>query len=195
MGVTVANVDTGISRSSTIALGRDSFVDGELKKIQGAIKSCGSHMEQLKLERAMCVEEIVQLHERSLKIVHELDRLQAVEGRTEAFLKLEGVLNDCFTGIERQEIARDEADQEISDLLERLDDLSYEKENFKEWSRINPPKSVMVVEGGLYPGVTVYGLHAKKIFKDKVTKTKICEFAEQDTSGDTPIYRIATYGH
>ncbi|MBI9091793.1 MAG: DUF342 domain-containing protein [Desulfobacterium sp.] len=193
MGVTVENVDTGISKSSTITLGRDSFVNGELKKIQGEIKICSKHMEQLKLERAMLVEEIAQLHERSVQLAHELDRLQSEEGRTDAFLKLEVQLNDCFTDIERQEIARDEADEEIVDLLERVDDLSYEEENFKEWSRVNPPKPVMTVKGGLYPGVTVYGPHSKKKFKDKITKSKICEFVEQDSSGDAPIYRIANY--
>ncbi|MCP4117108.1 MAG: DUF342 domain-containing protein [Desulfobacteraceae bacterium] len=193
MGVSAENVDTGISRSSTITLGRDSFVESELKKIQGALKVCSSQIEQLKLEREMLVEEIGKLHEHSLKLAHELDRIQAEEGRTEAFLKLEGALNDCFTGIERQEIARDEADQEVSDLEDRVDDLSYEEENFREWSRVNPPKSVMVVDGTLYPGATVYGLHSKKIFKDKVTKSKICEFVEQDPSADAPIYRIASY--
>ncbi len=193
MGVSVENVDTGISKSSTITLGRDSFVNGELKKIQGKIKICRKHMEELKLERAMFVEEIVQLHERSVQLAHELDRLQAEEGRTEAFLQLEVRLNDCFTEIESQEIARDEADDEISDLLERVDDLSYEEENFREWSRVNPPKPVMTVKGGLYPGVTVYGLHSKKKFKDKITKSKVCEFVEQDSSGDAPLYRIANY--
>lgn len=193
MGVTVENVDTGMSRSSTITLGRDAFVDGELKKIQGEIKSCSNHLEQLKLERAMVVEEIDQLHERSLQLVHELDRLESEEGGTEACLQVEAQLNDCFTDIERQEIARDDADEAIADLLERVDDLSYEEENFRAWSRVNPPKPVMVVEGGLYPGVTVYGLHSKKKFKDKITKSKICEFVEQDSSEDVPIYRIANY--
>ncbi|MEH0021794.1 MAG: FapA family protein [Desulfobacter sp.] len=200
MGVYTRHLGTEKSVPNTLTLGKDAFTSKEMKTIRTHIARCEKTIEQI-LEKTKALQnDIMNLHQSTGRLAHELDmardegrilndRLAAEkEGSKEAkivhsqihknkalFSRLDKDLNRYFDRIEKNENRILEMEVEHGQLEDDLEDLNYELANFSEWMETNPGLPMAAVTGRVTPGTMVKGPNASKEIAEKLANVKLKE--------------------
>jgi uncharacterized protein (DUF342 family) len=221
MGVRAKNIGSEKAGHNTIQVGHDVFTEKELEKnaarlseIENQKGLCRQNMEKLSQENLEIQREVSQLaHIQDRSQLEEKDimakiasigdnpehssetaELRARIGHLQQVaMKAEQELDAKFDRNEEIEnlLAREE--EKISALEKKREDLDQEKVNLVKWSKNNPGKPVVIVEGQMMPGTVIFGRHSEKRVGELIRRAKIMETACVDENGrNLGIYEMHT---
>ncbi|WDP92219.1 MAG: DUF342 domain-containing protein [Desulfobacter sp.] len=216
MGLAAQNIGTEMGAPSVIKVGYDAFTARELA--QNKSKTAETKEEILKLEgkKAESGAKKDALQQDISKLAHVQDRSQLEQAeirkqmndpagaavRRELEKKLEALetsareaeesIDRCFTKIDAADALIKKIDREIHRFETLLENLTEERNNLTRWSRDNPGKPQVLVEGALLSGNRIMGKHSDLTVDTMIRHARITEVLAQsdDESGGRPAYRM-----
>jgi len=93
----------------------------------------------------------------------------------QAAQKAEESLDICFDKSEKIEEMIERQNREIEALEKRRGDFLEERNNLITWSKGNPGKPVVIVEGAIMPETIIRGMHSEKRVTEVLRHSKIME--------------------
>ncbi|MBU1194063.1 MAG: FapA family protein [Proteobacteria bacterium] len=187
-GVFAKNIGTEKASPDKIRIGQDLFIARELETIDSKMADIKKDSIALTQKKDKLVLDTEQLQQSAAQFANELDKALELGQETKMGIqKMEEAL--YHMDINKAQIK--EIENTLGRLKGQIDDLHQEKINFTDWARLNTGKSVLSVDGKLFPGTVIFTPHAQKEIKEMAVNVQITESVLQaGEDGATTIYDI-----
>ncbi len=216
MGLSARNIGTQMASPSTIKVGHDAFTEKELKKNKARVakikeeiigrkdKKTGVKSQNTELQKEITelahVQDRSQLEQREIEQkmadpahAREKDQLNTTLAQLNARIeKAEKDLDHCFEKSEAVEGTIKKIDKEIAEMESKRDNLVDERNNLVKWSKDNPGKSLVAVEGAILSGNVIIGKHSEYTVDETVRHARISEilFKTGNGNGERTTYQM-----
>ncbi len=216
MGVTARNIGTEMASPSVITVGHDAFTAKELAQNRAKAAAIKENILELKEKKAEEKARNVELQKEITELAHVQDRAQLEQreineqkkdpalsdGYQDAEKRLEELksivedaekhLDLCFEKSETLEAVIKKMDRDIEKLKQEHGGLIEERNNLVRWSKDNPGKAQVAVEGVILSGTTIIGKHSEYTVDKMIRHAKITEvlFRSDDGDGERTVYQM-----
>jgi len=219
MGIQAKNVGSDMSGPNVLKVGHDVFTEKELEKNTRNSDALLKQIEEIEMRKNKLKEENAAVQKLITDLAHLQDRSQLEEKELESkrvdlgsspenqqaidalnadiqklkqtAQKAESQLDACFDKADQIELVVEKHDQEIQKLEEKRANLTQERNNLIQWSKENPGKPVVIVEGAILAETQIIGKHSEKRITDIVRRSKISEvLCSSDEARGLGIYEI-----
>ncbi len=219
MGVQVRNVGTEMAAPNTLKVGHDAFTDKELEKNKENIEKVKKQIKAIEDKKKTLAQENVELQKQITELAHVQDRSQLEEKELNSTIssmdenasdqekvaqlkqkiivlnenakKAEVTLDGCFDKSEKIEEIVEKCDGDIETLKQRHNDFVEERANLIQWSKDNPGKPVVIVEGAIMPETVIVGKHSEKRVSELIRHARVSEVLVTSEDGsDLNIYEM-----
>jgi len=208
MGVFVRNIGTEMASPSVIKVGHDAFTAKELVQNRAKTAEIKEKIFKLKQKKADEKARNVELQKEITELAHLQDRAQLEQreineqkkesalsgGQTDLEKRLgelkiivedaEKNLDFCFEKSEALEAVIKKADRDIENLRQEHGELVEEKNNLIRWSKENPGKAQVAVDGAILSGTTIIGKHSEYTVDEMIRHARITEVLFRSDEGD-----------
>ncbi|MCG8683403.1 MAG: FapA family protein, partial [Desulfobacterales bacterium] len=199
MGLMARNIGTDMASPSTIKVGYDAFTERELKKNKARVSKIKEKIVGLEEKKAATKQQNNDLQKEITELAHVQDRSQLEQREVEEQFKdassedmrdaltkrldelkqsaqtAEENLDHCFERSEALETQIESLDRDISKLKSTQADMIEERGNLSKWSKENPGKAQVVVEGAILAGNTIIGKHSDYTVDKMIRHARISE--------------------
>ncbi len=203
MGVKARNIGTEKAGPNVLKVGYDAFTEKELEKNTEQVDGLNKQIAYHEKKKEKLKEENLNLQKQITELAHVQDRSQLEEKQINSEIssmendaenakiineskkrieqlkinaqEVEENLDRCFDKSEKVEETLEKENREIRALKKRRDNLLEEKNNLIAWSKNNPGKSVVIVEGAMLPETVIFGQHSEKRVTELIRHAKIME--------------------
>ncbi len=210
MGVKARNVGTEMAGPSVIKVGHDAFTEKEIEKNKEQVDRLKEQMKHHMEEKEKLKQANMELQKQITELAHIQDRSQLEEKELVSLIasmekdggklsdindakrkieelktnakKAEANLDKCFDESEKIEEQIEKQDKEIDNIEKRREEFLEERNNLITWSKDNPGKPVVIVDGVIMPGTVIMGRHSEKRVNEMIRHSRIQEVL--CTSGD-----------
>jgi len=209
MGVNVRNIGTQMATPSVIKVGHDVFTAKELKQSKDKVTKIKEEVLKLKEKKVDVKSRNTALQKEITELAHVQDRAQLQQreaanqdGNGEWEQKLKGLktivedaelnLDHCFEKSEALEGVIKKIDSDIVALNEKLNILAEERSNLTRWSKDNPGKAQVLVDGAILSGTTIIGKHCEYTVDKMIRHVRITEilFRSDEAGGERTRYQM-----
>ena len=203
MGVKAKNIGTEMAGPSTVKVGYDVFTEKELEKNKEKSDKIRTQINHLLKKKEGMTQENLDLQKQITELAHVQDRSQleekelksklaeherggsdpqAVKELQEKMVQLkesaanaEKDLDVCFDKSEEIEELLEKEAVNLEMLEKRMADCKEERDNLIKWSKDNPGKSMVVVEGAIMPETVIKGLHSETRVPEMIRHARVSE--------------------
>lgn len=203
MGIQAKNIGTEMAGPSKVQVGYDIFTEKELATNQEKIDKVRKQIGFVREKQEALKKENLELQKQITELAHVQDRSQLEEKQVvskisevqqnggsqdeidalnsqigelrENAKKAEENLDLCFDKSEDIEDLLEKEDTELTLLNKRMVDFKDERSNLIQWSKENPGKAVVIVEGALMPETLIKGLHSETRISEKTRHVRVSE--------------------
>lgn len=215
MGVKVGSIGTEKSGPSMIEVGRDVFLEKELRVNQKKIDDLKDRLEKHKERTRQFNKDSKSVQEKINELAHVQDRSQLeirdIQSKIDAGMSRDQ-LHEAEAGIADLQEKIKHAEENLDHLFNEEDDLGnmitaennkigelevalkefvVERQNLLKISRENPGNPVVAAQGAVMNGTIIRGLHSKKIINEEIRHARIVEKpVDTGGEGDSEIYDI-----
>lgn len=199
MGLSAKDIGTEMTSPNVIRVGHDAFTEQELQKNRAQTNEVREEIFALQEKKESFNSKISEFQQQITKLAHIQDRSQleqrelkeklaensdtSIQAELEKQLEqlennamnAEKNLDVCFEKSEASERAVDKIDRDIEKLASRRDDLVGEKKNILNWSKENPGKAVVMVQGAIQAETHIRGKHSEMTTDRMVRHSRVTE--------------------
>ncbi|MDD9301359.1 MAG: DUF342 domain-containing protein [Desulfobacter sp.] len=216
MGFSAKNIGTEMASASYIKVGHDAFTQKELKINKVNVAKIKEKILGLEERKSQITQENAELQKEITKLAHIQDRTQLEQREMEEKLKdpahsdevdqikprlaelgvkveeAEKNLDLCFEKSEAFDKLIEQVTRNILKLKKSRDILVEEKNNLVKWSKGNPGKSVVAVDGVIMAGTVISGKHSEYTVDKMIRHAKISEvlFKSDDSGEERTTYQM-----
>jgi uncharacterized protein (DUF342 family) len=204
-GMTLGQVGTERSLSSTLRTGVDDYLKGLLEAFDQKIKTLGEELETARAEKKALEVKNFAMHREVAEISFSQEKMQRsleeikgrsleLKGRKEAMIaqlkeikKIEqtmaesdGIIKTIFHAQDSIMKAIENSDGRIHDLESRLNDVALEKEAVKELASLEKGQPEIRVTKRMLAGTRIFGPQSSLVIKNNLGACRIVEAASLD---------------
>lgn len=212
MGLSARNIGTEMGAPSAIKVGFDAFTAKELSRNKAQMAGIKENIIKLQEKRADALVRKEALQKEISQLAHVQDRSQLELGEIRNQIKAEsGDSRELAAKLEQLEAAAQEAennidrqfdksdamdalvkkiDRDISRLESEREVLAQERSNLSQWSKDNPGKAQVVVDGALLSGNKIMGKHSEFVVDTMIRHARVSEVLSQDDEEGRTTYRM-----
>ncbi len=92
-------------------------------------------------------------------------------------------LDHCFAETNKLEAVIKKVSRDIATLKKQLENLAEEKSNLTRWSKDNPGKAQVIVDGALLSGTSIIGKHSDYTVDELIRHARITEILFRSDEG------------
>lgn len=209
MGLSARDIGTEMTSPNVIRVGHDAFTEKEIQKNRAQTNEVREEIFALQEKKEGFNSKVAELQQQITKLAHIQDRSQLEQrelkeklsenprqeirddlekqmGQLENnALNAEKNLDVCFEKSEAAERAVDKIDRDIEKLSSRRDALVGEKKNILNWSRENPGKAVVMVQGAIQAETHIRGKHSEITMDQMARHSRVMEMLISNEEDET----------